>query len=203
MEENKNRIVTEASRLFLRHGAKSITMDDVAKECGMSKRTLYEYFPDKESLLGACIEKFIETKHAEREELLNSSDNIIDAIAKSVMRHMVQDISPLFFIEVKRFYPSVAKKYLDKSEETRCTEAMEFLKLGVKQGLFRKSLNLNILCDYMLKTENTMQNITTDVIHEKKFDLKEYFLTFFFLFFRGLSTDKGIALIEKYEKELL
>lgn len=204
MEEPKNRIISEASQLFMRHGAKSITMDEVARQCGISKRTLYEYFPDKESLLVACIEGFVAFKRAEHEEFLKSSDNIIEALVKSVKRSLeFQDISPLFFLEVKRFYPNVAKTHLNKTEEMRCEDTLKFLQTGIKQGVFRKNLNLDIITNYLLNQEKNMHEAAADIIYNKKYDLKEYFMTTIFFFIRGLATDKGIALIEKYEKELL
>lgn len=202
MEDVKQRIVSEAAQLFMRHGAKSITMDDVAKECGISKRTLYEYFPDKESLLIACIEIYVEYKRTEHEAFLKSSDNIFEALLKSVKRSLeLQDISPIFFMEVKRFYPSVAKTHLNKTEEMRCEDTLKFLKTGIKQGLLRKDLNLEIITDILLHQERSLGEAATDIIYNKKFDLKEYFMTAIFCLFRGLATDKGIAIIEKYEKE--
>lgn len=202
MEEVKQRIIGEAAQLFMRHGAKTITMDDVAKECGISKRTLYEYFADKESLLIACIEKFVEYKRAEHEEFLKSSENVIEAIIKSVKRTLeFQDISPIFFMEVKRFFPNVAKSHLSKTEEMRCMDTMKFLTTGIKQGLFRKNLNLEIITHILLQQETALGETATDIIYNKKYDLKEYFMTTMFCLIRGLATEKGIALIEKYEKD--
>src|SRR5690606_31703206 len=194
MEEIKQRIVSTAGQLFMRHGVKSITMDDVAKECGMSKRTLYEYFADKESLLIACIEAFIAYKRAEHEEFLKESDNVIEALIKSFKRSLeLQDISPLFFVEVRRFYPNVAKTHAARAENARCEDSMKFLKLGIKQGLFRKELNIDIVVDILASMERSMSELAADIIYNKKFDLKEYIMTFLFYFLRGLSTEKGIA----------
>lgn len=202
MEEVKQRIVSTAGQLFMRHGVKSITMDDVAKECGMSKRTLYEYFSDKESLLISCIEAFIAYKRAEHEEFLKESDNVIEALVKSCKRSLeLQDISPLFFVEIKRFYPKVAITHAARAEKIRCEDTMKFLKLGIKQGLFRKEQNLEIIVDILASMERNVSDIAADIIYNKKFDLKEYIMTFLFCFLRGLSTEKGIAVIEKYEKE--
>ncbi len=202
MEEVKKRIVSGAAQLFMRHGAKSITMDDVAKDSGISKRTLYEYFADKDSLLIACIEMFVEFKRAEHQEFLNTSENVIEAILKSVKRSLeFQDISPVFFMEVKRFYPAVAKTHLSCTEDMRYEDTMNFLKMGIKQGIFRKNLNLEIITHILMNQEASIGEAATEIIYNKKFDLKEYFLTTVFCLIRGLATEKGIELIEKYEKK--
>ena len=84
--DTRERIVTECSQMLMSVGPASMTMDDVARACGISKRTLYETFPDKRTLISECIHREHEVKNAQLKEIFNTSSNCFEAMFRVYKR---------------------------------------------------------------------------------------------------------------------
>mgnify|MGYP000133273252 FL=1 len=143
--ELKKRIVETAMQAFKSHGIKSITMDDIAVSLGISKRTLYEVFANKEMLLEACILKEREDMKAYVDEMLATSDHVLEVLLKLYL-HSIERFHAThksFFEDLKK-YPKVYELFKsDKKHDS--AEAVSFFKEGVKQGIFRDDINFAIV----------------------------------------------------------
>lgn len=190
----RERIVSVALKAFLKEGIRAITMDDVASLMGISKRTLYELFPDKEQLVLSCVELHDIRRRAESQPLFNNCDNVVDVLL-CFYRFMAEDLystSPLFFKDMHR-YPSVQKLIRERHNDN-CSESVEFLKRGVEQGLFRDDVNLEIaheLLDHQLRL--LMQGKISE-----KYSFLEVFESIFFTSIRGTATAKGQEILENF-----
>ena len=105
--ELQQRIIKQATRMFLCNGIKSVTMDMIASQLGISKRTLYENFKEKNELLLACLESQEMERRARLEVYFANRKNVIDLLLnvyEDILRFM-RNTSPMFFVDMERYYP--------------------------------------------------------------------------------------------------
>ena len=194
--ELKERIIEEASRLFFQKGIKSMTMSDIANYLGISKRTLYEVFNDKEELLEACIEKA--SKHADEEmkKLINESENVIDAMMRIYAKHLNDrhKLNKTVVHDLRKYHPRLYKNIECKQKE----EPGPFIPLfekGVEQGLLRNDVNFEILL-WLLKAQFRML-MEDDFFPTDKFSIDKFIQAIILNFTRGIATPEGSKLIEE------
>jgi len=191
----RERIVDTALRSFAHNGIRSIKMDDIAATIGISKRTLYEMFADKETLLLECLQKAQDEADAYVKELHgNSSDNVLEVLLKLYQRSIEQlhRTNKKFFEDIKK-YPKVYEA-LARHRNRNCEEAIAFFKLGIRQGYFRNDVNFAIV--NMLVREQLNWLMDTDIY--KEYSFLEVYESIMFTYIRGISTEKGARELEKF-----
>lgn len=200
MNKYKDRIIDESIVLFVKHGIRSVTMDEIAKQCGISKRTLYENFKDKEELLINCVERIHEVKMKNHKAILKTTENVIEILLtkiKQVMKDASQ-LKPSFHKEINKYYPSVAAIQQKHFKEFAANEIHRFIKKGITQELFRKELNVDIVTGLLI---GQIQYVINDMPENPEYSFVEVFQTMMLSFARGISTNKGIKIIENFEKK--
>ena len=162
--ELRERIIDTAVEAFSAHGIKSITMDDIATSLGISKRTLYEVFSDKETLLEECILKGQKEGDEFLKNVLATSGNVLEVLLKCYQRSIEQfhATNKKFFEDIKKYpkaYALMTNRHNQDSEET-----VNFFKEGVKQGIFRDDVNFAII--NLLVREQIDVLMNTDICKE-------------------------------------
>ena len=197
----KQRIIDEATEMFGRSGVKSITMDDLARHLGISKRTIYENFKDKEELLIACINAFHCERQKHSERIFLEADNVANALL--VLLHMGTGKSAQrqfnMMSDIRKYYPQVFKEHLSNFHHDNYMKMEQMIQRGIHEGIFRDDLNLEIIAYFFSEQIN-------DIVHNER-DLDKYSLTDFFenvviTFLRGVCTLKGIEIIDNYKKKV-
>jgi TetR/AcrR family transcriptional regulator, cholesterol catabolism regulator len=194
--EIREKIIEEALSQFLTYGIRNVTMDRIAANIGISKRTVYEIFKDKTELIHTCI-KELRQKHEERNhEIISSSRNVIDTIF-TFMREGIKNMSsinPVFFMDMKKFYSSTWNALAEENEKNVLCLTEKLLDKGIKEGLFRDDINKTIIA----KLFNEQMNLLADekVFPRNEFNYAEVFQSLTINFMRGISTRKGIEIIE-------
>jgi TetR/AcrR family transcriptional regulator, cholesterol catabolism regulator len=196
----RQRIIEEGAKMFRTYGIRAITMDMLAANLGISKRTIYEVFADKDELLKGVL-KWMSEKQRERiTELFDESGNVIEAIFKmlDLMVDHFQKMSPAFQMDMKRYH----KALLDNPEELHdlpyYSNNSEVLKRGIKEGVFRSDIDIEITNKCMLEVARLSND--KDVFPPDDFMNKDVIRNFFINYLRGISTQKGLDLINRYEK---
>ena len=195
--ELRDRIIVKATEAFTLHGIKSITMDDIATSLGISKRTLYEVFEDKETLLREVILKNQEDKNEFLENLLAESTNVLEVILVCFQKsiEMFHQTNKRFFEDLKK-YPHVfnmVKKNRDKDSES----TIAFFKSGVEQGIFRDDVNFAIV--NLLVREQFDLLMNTDIC--KEYPFLEVYESIMFTFLRGIANERGARVLEEFIQE--
>ena len=195
--ELRDRIIVKATEAFTLHGIKSITMDDIATSLGISKRTLYEVFEDKETLLREVILKNQEDKNEFLENLLAESTNVLEVILVCFQKsiEVFHQTNKRFFEDLKK-YPNVfnmVKKNRDKDSES----TIAFFKSGVEQGIFRDDVNFAIV--NLLVREQFDLLMNTDIC--KEYPFLEVYESIMFTFLRGIATERGARVLEEFIQE--
>ena len=195
----KERIVTECSQMLMSVGPTSLTMDDVARACGISKRTLYETFPDKRTLIGECMHHEHEVKNTQMKEIFSTSSNCFEAVYRVYQRarKMYEVTSVAFINDIKRLYPDIFEKHIE-NEKTVISGIASVLRQAQDEGLVIKRINPEMAAYLFSQTMRTLhENFNGGKYGFKQEDMFDHV---FISFLRGVATIKGIEMIEYLEK---
>lgn len=202
MNEQKERIVTGARELFFRHGMKSVTMDDLAAHLAISKKTLYQYYDDKDELIYEITMQEIrfhaDEVNAIREQAKDSIEEIL--LAMQIMSRMMNKISPTVFYDLQKYYQRSWKRFTEFKNHQMCDFIEENLRRGIRQGLYRKELNLKIMA--RLRLEELQMGFNPEIFPPDRFNIFEVQMSMMEHFLFGITTMKGYGLIEKYKSGL-
>src|ERR1700751_4967861 len=117
--ETQEKILKAALTLFFKYGIKRVTMDDIAKELGMSKKTIYQFYKEKDDLVNQLCENELLDQERQFDEMnQNAKDPIHEIMLISLrMKEMMQNINPVFFLDLQKFYPTAFKRFQKFKEE--------------------------------------------------------------------------------------
>lgn len=194
--EQKKRIISRASELFFKNGIRSVTMNDVAEALGISKRTLYENFPNKEELLEQCIDYHYHITIEKREELERQAQNPVDIMHRH-FRHTVlrlNEYHPNFANELKKLHPDIWNRQILDMIKEREAYTTQLLSDGIKQGYFRKETNPAIASKLLYANVDMMSDPVA--FPPDRFPRAELFRHIITGFLRSLATEKGFKEIE-------
>ena len=198
--ELQQRIIKQATRMFLCNGIKSVTMDMIASQLGISKRTLYENFKEKNELLLACLENQEKEKMARLEVYLTNRKNVIDFLLNvygDILRFM-RNTSPMFFVDMERYYPRVNDKY-ENDKECHKQSIIDLLKEGVGEGVIRADTNIEIVATLLTFQFELLKK--SDQIFNSKYTFTEIFETIIKSFIRGIATPEGVKYTDEFFEE--
>ncbi len=194
----RERIITESMNLFMRYGIKAVTMDTIAEHLGMSKRTIYDHFRDKDHLLENCISYQMKKEEKANKQIFEESSNLIEAFLKHIKRNVaaMNSVSPLFFRDAKKYHSSVFRKKGREHEHKSYDFIYRYIQEGKKQGYIRKDVNEDIVSVLLKEQFRIMGN--EDIFPSDKYSKSEVFENIAINFIRGIVTDKGLKIINEY-----
>jgi AcrR family transcriptional regulator len=197
----RDRIIEGAAELFRTYGIKSVTMDSLANHLGISKRTIYEAFSDKDELLIGVLKWMAEKQEELVKRVLADSENAIVAIFKLLEINMVhfQDMSPAFQTDMKKYYHDVLMKKVDKFEVPDYRNNIQLIERGIKEENFRKDINPDLVNRCLYSLVRTLMD--QDLYPFEQFTRREVVKNTFICYLRGISTTEGVELINKLELE--
>jgi len=181
--------------LFGKYGIRTMTMDALAEEMGISKRTIYERFKDKDTLLLEVIKYYKNLTTEESLRLIEQSDNAIEAlfrIIKMTVNQMMR-MSPAFFHDFKKYHQKVFKQFSEPGEIRDFTMTRKLLETGVQQEVFRDDINIEIV-NHAIHSLFDLFGHNSNMI-DTGYDRKDMFDHILVPFFRGISTKKGRKLL--------
>jgi len=199
--ENKERIIVESFALFIRYGIRSVTMDEIARQMGISKKTIYENFRDKDDLLKAGILYHKEINQKSVDYILTSSKNILEAIYKVMFETVsnMQKVNPLFFNDLKKYHHKLCREFMPGHEKDKVDMLRNMIEKGKQDGIFNAHVHsetASILMNELLKTVSD-----DDIFPAEGFSKPEIFRSIVEIFTRGIATPKGVKIINRIIKE--
>lgn len=199
--DNKTRIIQEAKSLFMKLGIRSVSMDDIANHLGMSKKTIYQLFTDKDELVDNVIEADIQKIETDCIVCCELSADAIDEIFKTMEMIVVQfrNMNPMVLFDLQKYHHRSYQKFM-KYKNTFLLEIInKNLIKGVKEGLYRKDIKIDILSRFRL--ESMMLSFNMETFPPEKYNILEVTLEIIEHFLYGLATEKGYQLIVQYKKK--
>lgn len=193
----RERIIEHAAGQFLSNGIRNITMDELAEQLGMSKRTIYELFKDKKELVMECMKYFEKEKAKFNQEILRCSENSFDALLNlfSANRDILLKTSRSFYDDIKKYFPEVSQ-YRECQKKNLKNRFNDIFQEAKEEGFVLESLDPAILSE--LFTEELFSFFDEKQLLQEKFRFKEFYETMYLTFFRGIATDKGRAVINNH-----
>lgn len=192
----KDRIIEKAGELFFQYGIRNISMDELASSLGMSKRTIYENFKDKEDILKSLILKIKDERNAVFKDFLVKGLNVVEVFINVIEIQKKMPVSNAKFIQdIYKYYPNITKIMQEHIEKNNVF-LQEFLLKGIEQGFIREDLNIKVTA--FLVEESTYTYIRASYLEQPPFSFPELFYTMMINFVRGISTEKGIKIIDAH-----
>lgn len=194
----KDRIINQAGSLFVKHGIKRISMDEIASNLGISKRTIYQNFKDKEDLLLQYIKNLESSQKEYVENLSKNEPTVIHVFLKTIQMHREYNFFNIQFLDdINKYYPK-AKQELIEQQYLGVVQIKQFLKEGIAQGVIRENLNIEVNSFLLQDSKRTFINAKR--ISNKSFSDWEIFFTSMINFIRGISTASGIEIVDTHLK---
>ena len=194
----REHIMETVLSLFYSRGCKAVTMDEIASAAGISKRTLYEQFSDKESLLEAGIQWWNQRSQREVEVITAGAENTLEILLRihQFQSEQMVQMSIDLVSDIKKYYPRVFKNTILASKEMHRERTREFLMRGQAEGLFRTDINIDLINDlfqmmFFFIHDNNMALI-------RRYSSGEFFRCTAICFIRGISTEKGIKYLDEH-----
>jgi TetR/AcrR family transcriptional regulator, cholesterol catabolism regulator len=189
--ELRNKIIEKASRLFFKFGIRSVTMDDLSKELGISKKTLYQHFADKDNLITEMIKADLCCDISIWEEIdkkkLNALEKLVETV--NIISKMFTDVNPSVLNDLKKYHSNAMKIIEDHKVNFVIPTVMKDLQQGIKEGLFRPEINTRQLAQY--RYGQVILGFDQTVFPKEEYDLKETQIFLLDLFIRSILTEKG------------
>ena len=196
--EQRKRVIAMAGKMFAEQGIRKVRMDDVASALGMSKRTLYEMFADKEELLLECMKVDQEKKREYAAQVASTANNVLEIVFCLYQYGMeeMKDVHPSMYRDIKK-YPKVCE-YLNQRRAQSDKNSKEFYEVGVRQGLFRADINFDI---FQFLVQLSMNGFLTIDLLMDRWTLTEVLDTVVRVNMRGICTEKGQRILDEFLKE--
>lgn len=199
--ETKKRILDKANEQFMRYGIRSVSMDDIAALLGISKKTIYQYFADKEDLVDAVMYEEEERTHSDcsycREKATDAVQEMI--LAMHQITEQFSQMNPVILYDLEKFHPKVFQRFLRLKNEYLYGIIKENLIRGIEEGYYRPELNVDTISIFRL--ESIMIPFNLSVFPPAKYNLAGVTREIMIHFLFGISTQKGYKLIQQYLKQ--
>jgi AcrR family transcriptional regulator len=166
-------------------------MDEIARELGISKKTIYQYFKDKDDLVCEATSYILDCDRKEFEEIQTQSDNSIEELflISKCLRRNFENLNPSILFDLKRYHPKAWDIFIEFKEKFFKETVRQTLNKGINEGYFRPEINVDILT--ILRLEQVQMSFDPRIFPKGQFDFKEVQMQFFDHFVNGIFTEKG------------
>ena len=201
--ELKERIISEAEALFCQYGLKRITMDDIAKHLGISKKTIYLHFKDKDELVNKVMTDILNRESGVSAKNEVEARNAVEEIFLIVthLRDLLSKLNPMFFYDMQKYYPKAWGLFTNYRHENLKCCLVKNLQRGVEEGIFRTGINNEIIS--IMRMEQIDMVFNQIAYAPGKYNLSEVMTEITEHYIYGLCNAKGHALMNelKYNVE--
>lgn len=196
-KEKRQEIIRKVMALYLQYGIRSVTMDDVVREAGISKKTLYQYFTNKSELVTAVIDCDSNLKTKEYDEAIEGVSNAIEKMLRfyDFQMKLIKEYNPSMIYDLKKYYPEVHRSFVGKKREMIYENVLNNLNQGKSEGLYRKELNQEVIALLNLMRVEAFVNST--IFRLEELLTKEFFTEMFTYHMYGIVSEKGRKILEQ------
>jgi AcrR family transcriptional regulator len=198
----QERITDEAIVLFNKYGIRAVTMDMIAQELGISKRTIYENFSDKDTLLMNVIRSKANRQKEAFDQIMENCSNVIEVIFTIIETafDQMRNANPTYLMDLKKYHYKVYEKVMNRGDFRNSEMSLGILNRGVEEGIFRDSINVELVNEGIQGFIDAAHS--NDVFHNSKYTRLEILDNLLFSYLKGISTNKGIELIKGYSLKI-
>ena len=199
--ETSERILIKSNELFKKFGIRAVTLDEISNVLGISKKTIYQFFEDKDTLVDAVMMQEFKKDY---EECKNCSINAKNAIEEifMLMENMDRDfrnMNPIILFDLKKFHFKTHQKFMQHIHQNMMQMIVANLKRGITEGFYRENLEVETIARYRMSSMWLL--FEPEIFPSEQFELQKIFREISELFLHGLVNAKGFKLIEKYHQQ--
>jgi AcrR family transcriptional regulator len=197
----EERIIKGALDLFLQAGIKSVTMDDIARHLGMSKKTIYQFFGDKNELVVALVKSRLQEDEREMNAIMESSANVIEEMIKMMKcsEEILSRVNPIVFHDMQKYHPEAWQEFQRFKAEVIIKKLEELLLKGINQGFIRNDIDVKILAT--MRVNQVEMGFNTQIFPIGHFNSWKVQVQLLEHFNYGICTIKGHELLDKYKEQ--
>lgn len=197
--EPKDRILEGTNELFMQYGIRSVTMDDIARHLGISKKTIYQYYADKKDLVMGLTDHFLAKHQFNIDSNTDTADNAVQGIIGMMdcMSSMMRSVNPTMFYDLQKYFPEAWQRYKEFKDNYVLVRVKQNLQRGVKEGLYRKGMDIEIISRMRLEQVSIAFNPQT--FPTSQFEPKDVMFHITDHYLHGICTLKGHKLINQYQ----
>ena len=198
ISEVHSRIIKSAHDSFMQWGIKSVSMDDIASNLGVSKKTLYKFFPDKESLVIEVVQSVLSKSRLICESCTQKSQNALHELILSIehMYDLFGHMNPSVLFDLYKYYPKAYKLFKKHKEEFLLGMIRFNLKKGIREEIYRDNMNVDLVAKFRL--ESITIPFHPEFLHGLDSGLADVAKEIAFHFIHGIINNKGAKLLPKY-----
>lgn len=200
-QDNTERIRNKAHDLFMQFGLRSVSMDDIANALGISKKTIYQFYADKDELVNGVVMNIIRENQTACDFDRKSASNAVHEVflAMDMVMEMFRSMNPSLLFDMQRYYPAAFQFFLQHKNDYLYGLIRANVERGMEEGYYRPEVKVDVISRF--RVESIMLPFNPDFQSKVKYSLAEIQeeLTYFFLY--GLLSPKGYKLTLKYQQE--
>jgi AcrR family transcriptional regulator len=196
----KDTLISAAFELFLKYGIKSVSMDDISKKVGMSKKTIYHFIQNKDELVSDVLDKRLKKDECTVEEILKNSENAIAEMV-NVTRHIlafIRGMTPSILHDLKKYHPKaweiIETRHFLFIENTIYNNLIR----GQNEGLYRADFDPTIISKLYVSKSTALTD--EDKFPLDQFDRIKLFKEMIMYHLSGIASEEGIKIIQKQQK---
>ena len=190
----------QASDVFMKYGIKSVTMDELARQLGISKKTIYNYVKDKNELIDSCLGLAHEEEMMMVRNVCQNDKNAIDELLNmgAIISNRLKSIHPSIFFDLQRYHAETFNNFNKKSQTFVKSCVEENFKKGMEQGYYRDNINVEIMSRMYLSFVDIL--FKAEVFPSTEFGYSTVYSEYFRYHIRGISSKKGLAYLDEIIK---
>jgi len=193
------RIIEGGEELFLKAGIKSVTMDNIARHLGMSKKTIYQFFKDKNELIMALVKKKLQEDEDQMNVIISRSENVIEEMINMMKcsEDIFSRINPIVIHDLQKYHADAWKQFQVFKTEVLVHTLEQLLAKGIKQGYIRPDIDVKILA--RMRVSQVEMGFSTTMFPAAEFSVWKVQTQFMEHFNYGVCTLKGYKLLNQYK----
>ncbi|PZX55911.1 TetR family transcriptional regulator [Algoriphagus ratkowskyi] len=187
----RDKILGIASEQFSQYGVRAITMEDIARLAGISKKTIYQEFKDKKQLVKDAFTKVLQEDQYVLNKVMAGEDGVIEHLVytSKIVRERFANLNPMALLEIQKYFPEVWKMFNEFKEEIIVTDIVGVIEKGKRLGYFRPEINAKILAN--MRVDQISATMMSQSSANKEFSLLTLHLEMLDHFLHGIFTEKG------------
>jgi len=195
----EERIITGAEELFLKGGIKSVTMDDIARHLGVSKKTLYLHFQDKNDLVIGLVKKKLKEDEDQMADIISRSGNVIEEMINMMKcsEEIFSRINPIVIHDMQKYHPQAWKEFQNFKADVLVRTMEELLTKGIDQGYIRPDIDVKVMS--IMRVHQLELGFNPSVFPIAEFNTWGVQQQFQEHFNYGVCTLKGFKLLDQYK----
>ncbi|MBB5394415.1 TetR/AcrR family transcriptional regulator [Mucilaginibacter sp. AK015] len=193
------RIIQGGEDLFLQAGIKSVTMDDIARHLGMSKKTIYHFFNDKNDLVMALVKKKLVDDECQINSIIESSANVIEEMINMMKcsEDIFSRINPIVIHDLQKYHPEAWALFQNFKAEVLVKTLEDLLTKGIQQGFIRPDIDVRILAK--MRVNQVEMGFNASIFPVSQFSTWRVQYQLLEHFNYGICTIKGHELLDQYK----